>query len=123
MSKVSFPSSASWKETISVSDELLRYIPNYPEAHFERGIALMQLGKHEEAIGSLDVAIKYNHLAKHSYMVLNHLYYYIGQCLDELGRLEEVLESFDLAIKHGLGHRHIHSERYEVLTALGRKLD
>lgn len=120
------------KETISVANKLLKYVPSHPEAHSEKGIALHHLGKYKEAIDSFDQAIKYNHLVKafyslspeqHRNALLRQSYYEKAQCLRALGKLEEALEYFDLAIKHGLDHRYIHHERTEVLMELGRELD
>ena len=90
---------SSWENVISASDKLLKYVPNHPRAHFEKGIALHKLGKYKETINSFDQAIKYIHLAKPSYtkMVLTNSYYEKAQCLRALGKLEEALEYFDLA--------------------------
>ncbi len=116
---------SSWENVISASDKLLKYVPNHPRAHFEKGIALHKLGKYKKAINSFDQAIKYIHLTEPSYtkMVLTNSYYEKAQCLRALGKLEEALKYFDLAIKHGLDHRHIHHERTEVLMELGKELD
>ena len=121
----SFSYPNGWQNAISVSNKLLKYVPNHTEAHFEKGSALHQLGRYKEAIDSFNQAIKYIHLAKPSYtkMVLTNSYYEKAECLRALGKLEEALEYFDLAIKHGLDHRHIHHERTEVLMELGRELD
>lgn len=123
---------SSWGNVISASDKLLKYVPNHPEAHYEKGRALHQLGKYKEAIDSFDKTIKYKHLIKGFYslspkeysdIILNQSYYEKAECLRALGKLEEALENFDLAIKHGLDHRHINHERTEVLMELGRELD
>ncbi len=128
--RFSYPN--GWQNAISVSNKILKYVPNHPEAHFEKGSALHHLGKYKEAIESFDQAIKYSHLAKafysispetHRDMILNQSYYEKAQGLRVLGKLEDALKYFDLAIKNGLDHRYIHSERYEVLLELGRGFD
>jgi tetratricopeptide (TPR) repeat protein len=46
-----------WYKVISTANKLLKYLPNHPEAHFEKGSALHHLDKYKEAIESFDKAI------------------------------------------------------------------
>jgi superkiller protein 3 len=114
----SFPT----ENIIPAADKILEYVPNHPDANYQKGDALMMLGKYIEAIVWFDKAIKYHHLAKGSndFILMDSLYYK-AMSLEMIGRLEEALESYDLAIMHGYYDPVIYDFRNQVLTELGRR--
>jgi len=111
-----------WKKTVGICDNLLKYVPNHPDANYEKAKAFLHLGKYQESIAPYNLVIKYHYIAKRSWL-LNDAYYKRARSLVQLGLLEEALESCDLAIKHGYNHRSVFNLRHSILMELGRDLD
>ena len=105
---------SEWKETIIAADELLKYKPKDASAHYEKGVALSQLGKDKEAIVAFDLAIKYK------YKYLSCSYFEKANSLRALNMLEEALQCYTKAIRLGYDHRSVYHYRDEVLSELGR---
>jgi tetratricopeptide (TPR) repeat protein len=95
---------------IASYDSSIVYKHDAHEAWNNRGNALRELDRHEEAISSYDSAIAYKH---HFHEAWNNR----GVALGELGRLEEAIASFDSAIvyKHDK-----HEAWYNQGIALGK---
>ncbi len=87
--------------------------PDYPQAHYNRGIALQQLGRFVEAIADFDAALA----QKPSYAeaLCNR-----GNVLCELNRLSEALASYDGALTLRPEFRQAQINRANVLFAQGR---
>lgn len=104
------------KQSIVAADELLKHSPKHTKAHFEKARALAYLDRHEEALVSFDLALKYR------YKDLCSLYYCIGYSLEAIGKLKDAIKFYDLSIYY---EKDSHSgisyfDRDRVLMKLGK---
>ncbi|MEH2260797.1 tetratricopeptide repeat protein, partial [Nostoc sp.] len=81
-----------YKEAIASYDQALKFKPDDHQAWYNRGNALINLGRTEEAIASYDQALKFK-------PDLHQAWYNRGIALDDLGRTEEAIASYDQALK------------------------
>ncbi|KJW01684.1 tetratricopeptide repeat family protein [Orientia tsutsugamushi str. Sido] len=51
----------------------IKYQPDFSEAYYNKGIALNELGRHQEAIESCNLAIKYDSDNVYAYQLANEL--------------------------------------------------
>jgi tetratricopeptide (TPR) repeat protein len=92
--------------------------PDFPEAHYDRGVVLVQLGRHQEALETFQRAIR---LRPHFPEAHNNQ----GVVLWQLGRYQEALEAFENAIEYkaiqlGPDDPTAHHNRGLILGRLGR---
>jgi len=97
---------ASW-------DRALEIKPDYPDAWYNRGIALNNLGRFEQAIASWDRALE----IKPDFY---HAWYVRGFALDGLGRFEEAIASYDRALEFKPDDHEAWYNRGIALRNLGR---
>jgi tetratricopeptide (TPR) repeat protein len=91
----------------------LKFKPDLHEAWNNRGVALFNLGKNEEAISSYDHALK---IKPDNHETWNNR----GVALGNLGRLEEAITSFDNALKIKPDYHEAWVNRGAALSDLGR---
>jgi tetratricopeptide (TPR) repeat protein len=91
-----------FQDAVKVCDLILKWTPYSSVACFAQGITLYELERYEEAIGSLDRALKYKRFLGED---LNrgfsrcHFWHIRGNILLSLKRLEESVESYNKALK------------------------
>ena len=79
-------------------------------AYREKGIALYDLGKYDEAITVLDKAVTLQNN-------FDEGYYWLGRCLEKLNRPKEAVEQYRSALLYSLDY----TEAKEALARLGGK--
>ncbi|MBD2214628.1 tetratricopeptide repeat protein [Nostoc linckia FACHB-104] len=84
--------SGRYEEAIASLDKAIEFKPDFDEAWFDRGAALVNLERYEEAIASFDQAIT---IKTDFYQA----WAYRGKTLTNLGRYEEAIASLDKAIE------------------------
>ncbi|MGJ3247737.1 MAG: tetratricopeptide repeat protein [Elainellaceae cyanobacterium] len=97
-------------------DKAIEIKTDYPEAWYNRGLALSDLGRHEDAIASYEQAIA----IKADY---HDAWNNRGLALNDLGRKEEAIASYDQAIAINADFHYAWNGRGVALYALGRKED
>jgi tetratricopeptide (TPR) repeat protein len=104
-------------EAVASYDKALALRPDDPSTHYNRGNALMQLGRYEGASASYDSAISLRPDYAEAYS--NR-----GNALMELKRAQEALASFDAAIALKPDYAEAHSNRGNAhgAQAAGRAL-
>jgi len=67
--------------------------PNYAgQARTQLGLCLRAMGRHEEAVATLEQALNSPSLSSKEYI---HVLYLVGQSLESLGRYAEALEAYN----------------------------
>ena len=92
---------------------MLAQAPGYAEGHNNRGAALHQLQRYEEALASYDLALA----VKPDYVNAHHNR---GATLKKLSRMEEALASYDRAIALNPAHAEAHNNRGVLLQEMRR---
>jgi len=102
-----------WEDGVALLDRALAIEPNFWEAHNNRGNALKELGRFDEAFESFDraIAIKPDFAEAYSNR---------GVALEELGRLDEALANFDEAIRFDANYAAAHYNRGNTLREMER---
>ncbi|MFN8243608.1 MAG: tetratricopeptide repeat protein [Ferruginibacter sp.] len=98
------------KKAISFFDKSLALDYTFMFAYREKGIALYDMGKYEEALNVLNRAIT----LQNNY---DEGYYWMGRCLEKLNRTEEAIESYRTALSYDPDF----IEAKEALAKLGVK--
>jgi tetratricopeptide (TPR) repeat protein len=98
------------EEALTLCDESLKKWPNHPDLYSQKGIMLSRLGRDQEALESLNLAIKFD---DHPSGVV---FFEKGQVLEAFGKLEEALKNYKLAIEHG------HDDRWVEFAIAGVEL-
>ena len=101
------------KNKLSYFDNAIKLDPFYHQAWYNRGNALGNLGRLEEAIASYDQALKFKPDKDEAW---NNR----GIALRQLGRLEEAIASYDQALKFKPDKDEAWNNRGVALTNLGR---
>jgi tetratricopeptide (TPR) repeat protein len=70
----------------------LRLKPDYLEAHYNLGVALIRLGKPQEAIRHWEQAVRIN-------PDFAEAHYDLGHASEELGRTTEAIEHYEQALR------------------------
>ena len=76
------------EEALDALERAIQLRPDFPEAHYNRGMALKQLGRYQEALEALERAIQLR-------PDFSEAHYYRGAALGRLGRHQEALEAFE----------------------------
>ena len=85
----------------------------YPDAHYNLGIALKNQGRIDEAIREYRKTVKYKPDHADAY---NNL----GVALEEKGLIEEAVEAYRISIKHNHEHAEAHCNLADALQSIGR---
>ena len=109
----SYGSSKLYRKELASYDKAIEINPNFDDAWNNRGIALKDLGRHEQAVASYDKAIEIN--PNHDDAWNNR-----GIALGELGKYEQALASYDKAIEINPNHDEAWYSRGFDLGELGR---
>ncbi|MBI2172185.1 MAG: tetratricopeptide repeat protein [Chloroflexi bacterium] len=107
-----------YAEALTAYQQAIKVRPDYPDAHYDRGVVLVQLGRHQEALETFQRAIQ---LRPHFPEAHNNQ----GVILVQLGHNQEALKAFEKAIKFkaiqlGPDDPAAHNNRSVVLGLLGR---
>ena len=102
-----------YEQVIASYDRALEIKPDYPDAWYNRGVALGNLGRFEEAIASYDRALE----IKPDYP---DAWYGRGVALDDLGRFEQAIASYDRALEIKPDYHEAWDGRGVALGNLGR---
>ncbi|BAG40672.1 tetratricopeptide repeat protein [Orientia tsutsugamushi] len=62
-----------YQDAIWNFDLAIKYKPDFPDAYYNKGIALNKLGQHQEAMESCNLAIKYDSDNVYAYQLANEL--------------------------------------------------
>ena len=108
-----FLAGKEYEEAIVSYDKAVQINPDYSTAWFNRGYALMNLGRDEEALASFDKALQ---IEPDYYQAWNNR----GVVLGNLGRYEEALVFYDEAVQINPDDFHAWNNRGWVLRDLGR---
>jgi tetratricopeptide (TPR) repeat protein len=100
-------------EADALTERTIALKPDHPEAHGNRGNALRNLGRHEDAVASYDRAIALR-------PDFSEAHYNRGNALRDLGRNDEALSAYDAAIALKPDLAEAHFNRGTVLQALNR---
>ena len=103
----------TFKKSCFYFERAIEFDPDYYQAWNNRGIALGNLGRLEEAIASYNKAVKIK--PDHHYPWNNR-----GIALENLGRLEEAIASYDNALKIKPDYHQAWNNRGIALSNLGR---
>ena len=103
----------NWQMSLDCYDKAIEFSPDFSEAIYSRGIALVQLNQLEEALVSYERAIKIKPDFADAY--LNR-----GNALQDLNRFEEAVASYDMAIKIEPNNSEAHNNRGNALQELER---
>lgn len=87
--------------------------PDFAEAHYNLGNALLSLGRAGEALASFDRALQLTPRDP-------QYHFERGNALKDLGRLDEALSSYDAAIRLSPGYAEAHNNRGIALKDSGR---
>jgi len=101
------------EDALASYDKAIERMPDYAEAHYNRGNALKRLERTEAALASYDRAIA----AKPDYAEAHGNR---GVALDAVGRSEEAIESFDKAIACKPDFAEAYCNRGNAFQSLGR---
>lgn len=123
-------SSSDWKSIIESSDKLLLSImPDHPIANLEKGKALIELGKYNEALKPLkmvytffDTSIRYNYQHEFSGIISAQASYYRAKCLEQLGDLEFAIIKYNSAIIYGYDNPQVHADLERVTKKYNEQL-
>jgi len=104
---------AQVEAAIASYDRAVELRPDYADAHYNRGNALLELQRYEEAVASYDksIALSPGHALAHNNR---------GIALSQLSRHPEAIESFDRAIAHRAGDAQAFLNRGNALQELAR---
>jgi tetratricopeptide (TPR) repeat protein len=97
-------------------DAAIKLAPAFPEAHCNRGVALQELGRLEEALAAEERALRH----RPGYATAN---YNRGNILRDLGRLDEAVAAFDLALRDKPAHAEARLNRGMALLDRNRFLE
>ncbi len=97
-------------KAISFFDKCLNLDYNYMLAYREKGIALYDMGKYEDAVTVLDKAVTVQ-------TKFDEGYYWLGRCLEKLNKPAEAIEEYKTALMYSPDY----IEAKEGLTRLGVK--
>lgn len=89
---LSYAKKRDYKEAIGCFTQAIEINPSLPEAHYNLGVCLHDLGEPEAALECFNEAIKLNPRE-------DKAWYNKGTCLDTLGKYDEALTCFDKAIE------------------------
>ena len=122
-------SSSDWKSIIESSDKLLSIMPDHPIANLEKGKALIELGKYNEALKPLkmvytffDTSIRYNYQHEFSGIISAQASYYRAKCLEQLGDLEFAIIKYNSAIIYGYDNPQVHADLERVTKKYNEQL-
>ena len=122
-------SSSDWKSIIESSDKLLSIMPDHPIANLEKGKALIELGKYNEALKPLkmvytffDTSIRYNYQHEFSGIISAQASYYRAKCLEQLGDLEFAIIKYNSAIICGYDNPQVHADLERVTKKYNEQL-
>ena len=80
----------------------MELVPAYAEAHYNMGTALVSLGRFQEAISPLALAVRIKPDYADAYYNMGHVYF-------RLGRRQEAIDNFQAALRidsrHSLANR------------------
>lgn len=107
------PSPALWTALLAMEDHLLSLSPHNPRAHRNRGNALFDLSRFEEAVDAYDCALDLRPDDPYTHR-------YRGIALVDLGCFEEALAAFDRALDIQPEDPDLQQNRGVVLERLGR---
>ena len=103
----------NWQMSLDCYDKAIEFSPDFAEANYSRGIALVQLNRLEEALVSYERAIKIKPDFADAY--LNR-----GNALQDLNRFEEAVASYDMTIKIEPNNAEAYNNRGNALQELER---
>jgi tetratricopeptide (TPR) repeat protein len=107
------PSAQALGVLLATFDRAVELSPGDADAHYNRGVALARLGRHEEALAAYDRAVELrpDHANAHGNR---------GAALADLGRHEEALVAYDRAVELRPGYTIAHYNQGVTLTILER---
>ena len=97
---------------LAAFDAALQFAPDHPGAHYNRGVALLKLGRYAEAVAANDRALAA--APDHANAWLNR-----GKALAQLNRYEEAVASYNKALALRKDHADAHFNAALALLTLG----
>lgn len=121
--------SSNWQSIIKTADKLINIMPDHPVANLEKGKALIELEKYNEALKPLkmvrtffDTCIRYNHQHEFSGIIFAQASYYMGKCLEQLGDLESAIGNYSIAIIYGYDNPQVQADLERVTKKYNEQL-